>query len=152
MTHKRAKAFTGRHAAFILVVFFGIIFAVNFTMASYATSTFGGVTVKNSYVASQEFNGWLDKAEAQRALGWSVETTWLEDGHLAVALNNVPRTAVVTGTARHPVGRLPDQQLSFTATSGGNHQSEQILARERWILRLQIEADGKIWRSEEYIR
>jgi nitrogen fixation protein FixH len=50
---------TGRKVAAIFVVFFGVIMAVNFTMASFASSTFGGVVVKNSYVASQKYNGWL---------------------------------------------------------------------------------------------
>ena len=37
------------------------------------SSTFGGVVVENSYVASQDFNGWLDEARAERALGWDAD-------------------------------------------------------------------------------
>ena len=40
-----AKEFTGRHMTAILVGFFGVVIAVNLTMASYATGTFGGVVV-----------------------------------------------------------------------------------------------------------
>jgi len=42
------KPFTGRHMLAVLVGFFGVVIAVNFIMASYATSTFGGVVVENS--------------------------------------------------------------------------------------------------------
>ena len=42
------KAFTGRHMAAIMVAFFGVIIAVNFTMARFATATFGGRVVENS--------------------------------------------------------------------------------------------------------
>ena len=62
--------FTGRHITIIMVAFFAVVIAVNLLMARYATSTFGGVVVENSYVASQNFNKWLDeelvKARASR--------------------------------------------------------------------------------------
>ena len=50
------RTFTGRHMTMVLVAFFGTIIVVNFTMARFASSTFGGVVVENSYVASQHFN------------------------------------------------------------------------------------------------
>ena len=58
-----SRPFTGRHMAMILVAFFGVVIVVNLIMARYASSTFGGIVVENSYVASQEFNKWLDEAE-----------------------------------------------------------------------------------------
>src|SRR3546814_2526847 len=61
------KRFTGRHAAMILVAFFGVVIAVNIVMASFALSTFGGTVVDNSYVASQHYNQWLARADAQRS-------------------------------------------------------------------------------------
>ncbi|MFZ1743561.1 MAG: FixH family protein [Pontixanthobacter sp.] len=152
MTLRRTKPFTGKHAALILVCFFGVVFAVNFTMASYASSTFGGLMVENSYVASQEFNGWLDKAEAQRSLGWKAVSTKRDDGRLVVNLLGVPGGAKVTGIARHPLGRLPDQMLTFRAPDNGQYLSDSKLPAERWIVRLQVEAGGKIWRSEEHIQ
>ena len=66
------KRITGWHAAAGLVAFFGLVIAVTLTMAVYATTTFGGVVVDNSYVASQKYNGWLKAAERQRALGWTI--------------------------------------------------------------------------------
>ena len=64
------KEFTGRHMAAILVAGFGVVIAVNLMMARFAVSTFGGVVVENSYVASQEFNTWLERAAQSRAIGW----------------------------------------------------------------------------------
>ena len=52
------KPFTGWHMTAILVGFFSTVIAVNVYMAHAAISTFGGTVVDNSYVASQEFNGW----------------------------------------------------------------------------------------------
>lgn len=144
--------FTGRHAAMIIVSFFGVVILVNLTMARFATSTFGGVVVENSYVASQEFNRWLDEAEEQRALGWDAVTTWRPDNRLAVQLSDVPAGAEVKATARHPVGRLPDHELAFDSTRHDRFLSQTALPEGRWILRLEVNAAGKTWRREEEIR
>ena len=64
------KVFTGWHMTAILVGFFSTVIAVNVYMAHAAISTFGGTVVDNSYVASQEFNGWLAAAKKQQQLGW----------------------------------------------------------------------------------
>jgi hypothetical protein len=59
------RPFTGRHMAMIMIAFFGVVIAVNVLMARFAVSTFGGVVVENSYVASQHFNRWLDEARVE---------------------------------------------------------------------------------------
>ena len=63
---KRVRPFTGYHMTAILVAFFGVVIVVNFVMARYAVATFGGTVVDNSYVASQEFNGWLKGLTVQK--------------------------------------------------------------------------------------
>jgi len=146
------RPFTGRHATLILIAFFGTIAAVNFTMARFATSTFGGIVVENSYVASQEYNRWLAEAEAQRALGWDAVTAWRPDNRLAVTLQAVPEGAEVTGIARHPLGRQPDQVLSFVATGENRFLSREALPQGRWTLRLTVTAGGQEWRREEQLR
>jgi len=145
------RTFTGRHMAFTLVAFFGVVAAVNFTMAGYARSSFTGVVVENSYVASQEFNGWLDAAEAQKALGWSASTSVRPDGRLAVELSGVPAGAKVTALARHPFGREVETPLSFTR-SGQQAISSRPLGAGRWIVRLEITSGEQVWRHEEEVR
>ncbi|WP_241233668.1 FixH family protein [Altericroceibacterium xinjiangense] len=138
--------------AAVLVTFFGIVIAVNFTMARFATATFGGIVVENSYVASQEFNRWLDEAEAERALGWDALTAWRPDGRLAVALSGVPEGAEVTGVARHPLGRMPDHAFTFVSTGKDQVLSREVLPDGRWLLRLEVVSAGKTWRREEELR
>lgn len=147
-----SKTFTGWHMTGILVAFFGVIIAVNMIMARYATSTFGGVVVENSYVASQHFNRWLDEAEEQRALGWDAVVTWRPDNRLAVQLTGVPADAKVSAVARHPLGRLPDRTLAFEANGAGRFLSTATLPDGRWRLRLEVAAEGRSWRREEEIR
>jgi nitrogen fixation protein FixH len=147
-----AGRFTGKHAAIALVSFFGVVGAVNFTMASYASSTFGGVVVENSYVASQEYNGWLDEARSDAALGWAAETSRTQDGRLQIALSGVPQGATLSVDARHPLGREPDRQLAFAVQDDGSFVSTEPLPAGRWTLRMEVQAAGESWRHEEPIQ
>ncbi|MGI9368088.1 MAG: FixH family protein [Ruegeria sp.] len=61
------RQFTGKHALAIFVAAFAVIISVNVILAYNAVKTFPGLVVKNSYVASQEFNSRL---QGQQALGW----------------------------------------------------------------------------------
>lgn len=144
----RAKPFTGKHITAILLGSFAVVLGVNLLLADLASSTFGGEVVENSYVASQEFNHWLDEADQARALGWRVEPARLADGRVEVRLSGVPGTAVVSGIARHPLGRQPDQMIRFAPSAQGRFVSLQPLPAGRWTLRLDVAAAGHDWRGE----
>ena len=144
-----ARRFNGRHMLFIMVAFFGVVVAVNFYMARLASSTFSGVVVENSYVASQHFNRWLDEAHREDALGWHASATREGDGHVGVTLANVPAGAVVSGSAWHPLGRQPDHVLHFTAAPNGRFVSAEQVPAGRWTIRIEVVANGHRWRTEE---
>jgi nitrogen fixation protein FixH len=144
--------FTGRHMLFAMIGGFGIVMAVNFYMASLATSGFGGVIVQNTYVASQKFNGWLAEAERQKALGWEAGLSRGEDGHLIVSPNGVPQFALASAEIRRPLGALEASTLSFERQADGTFRSTTPLADGRWIVRLEINAAGDVWRKEQQIR
>ena len=55
----------------IMLAFFGVIIAVNVVMATLASTSWTGLVVENSYVASQEFNRKAEESRAQAALGWN---------------------------------------------------------------------------------
>lgn len=142
--------FTGRHFAALIVAFFAVVVAVNLYMARQATATFGGVVVENSYVASQEFNDWLAQARREAALGWSAEARREGDGRVAVTMTGAPQTGLILkGSARHPLGRAPDQTLAFRRRGDGSFISDQPLPPGRWTLRLEAAAQGQRWRSEQ---
>ncbi len=63
------RQLTGKHAAMIFIGAFGVIITVNLALAYNAVATFPGLEVKNSYVASQQFD---ERRDAQQALGWTV--------------------------------------------------------------------------------
>lgn len=148
----KGRGFTGRHMTAILVAFFGVVMAVNFTMARYASTTFGGLVVENSYVASQEFNHWLAESETQDALGWDALTAWRPDGRLLVTVSGPGSAAAVAAIARHPLGRIPDQRLAFEPLGKGRFLSRETLPEGRWTLTLMVTSAGKTWRRVETLQ
>lgn len=135
-----SKRFTGWHMLAILVVGFGIVVAVNVTMAVYASRTFGGTVVDNSYVASQRYNDWLAEARRQEALGWS-ETVERAGERIVVRAESPLGPLVgaqVSATARHPLGRAEPIELAFVATGEGLYRSAGSLPEGRWQLLVEI--------------
>lgn len=142
MTGKPArKAFTGWHMTTILVAFFTTVIAVNFTMARLAMSTFGGKVVENSYVASQQYNEWLERAARQDRLGWVPAVTLDKSRHLLVEIRKDGRPLAsprVAATASHPLGRTAPAALRFVAAEEGVLRSVEPLAMGRQRLDIRI--------------
>jgi nitrogen fixation protein FixH len=144
--------FTGRHAAMIIVAFFAVVVAVNLVMARAASATFGGVVVENSYVASQKYNGWLEEAAREKALGWTATTARGSGDRLEVTLTGAPANTVLTAQARHPLGRQPGFLLRFDAAGRGRFVSREALPPGRWTVRLAAAAGTRRWRGEQDVR
>lgn len=152
MAKDMAGQLTGRKMTAIFVVFFGIVMAVNFTMAHFASSTFGGVVVENSYVASQHYNRWLDEAAAQKKLGWAATLSRLPDGRAALRFTGAPEELAVSAIARHPLGHAPDQALTFVRAVDGAFVSTAPVAPGRWMVRISAGAGQAKWREEQELR
>ena len=129
------RRFTGWHFTAIITAFFGVVITVNLTMAVFATRTFGGVVVENSYVASQKYNDWLAAAKRQQKLAWSIEPAL--DGQRRVTIALSMDGAKVSGFARHPLGREPDVPLTFVTR---NRQAKSLgaLPAGRWNVHLLV--------------
>jgi nitrogen fixation protein FixH len=145
------RPFTGRHMTVILIAFFGIVVAVNFTMARLAIGTFGGTVVDNSYVASQKFNGWLAEARAQRGLGWTATAALDADRHVILTVDQAG-SAHASGTARHPLGRATDIPVTFVPTGEDQLRSTAALPPGRWRLHVSVSRGGRDLRLIEAVR
>ena len=135
------RGFTGRHMLAAMLGFFGVVIAVNVTMATLAARTFGGTVVDNSYVASQHFNRWLAAGRAQERLGWAAQLT--VDGHRRVRLALSDRIGALDGAevaavARHPLGRESDVPFRFRRSAAGLYVSDRPLPAGRWLVHLEI--------------
>ena len=103
------KQFTGRHMLFAMLAFFGVIIIVNLTMAAFATRSWTGLVVKNSYVASQDFNRELEQAKLQAARGWTGDITYRE-GSVVLSLTDKAGQPVVLDTSIVRIGRPAFEQ------------------------------------------
>lgn len=136
------RPFTGFHMLGLTVAFFGVVVAVNLTMATLATRTFGGTVVDNSYVASQKFNHWLDEARAQAAIDWQLTADRAGDRAL-VTLSGGDATRV-EATAIHPLGRLPAMKLHFRRMSQDRFRSIEVLPAGRWRLEIRVQRGRQV--------
>jgi nitrogen fixation protein FixH len=144
-----AKPFTGRHMTMIFVAFFGVVVAVNITMARLASGTFSGTVVDNSYVASQKFNGWLEQSLVQARLGWATPVSLGASRRVVIGVPGIGFTA--TGSAHHPLGRAADVPLAFASDGQGQLVSTTHLPAGRWQVRLEVRSGRDLKRIAEVL-
>jgi nitrogen fixation protein FixH len=137
---------TGRHVMGGFVGAFGVIIAVNLVMAWFAVSTFPGVEVQNSYVASQGFNTRLAE---QRALGWQTRVEVAGD-ELRLFVNDpdgFADVAQLTATLGRATHTRSDVTPEFRRIPGG-FAAPVTLEPGNWNLRLvALAADGTEFRQ-----
>jgi nitrogen fixation protein FixH len=95
------REITGKHVLIGMVAAFGVIIAVNMTLAFKAVGTFPGLEVKNSYVASQSFDA---RRAAQDALGWDVAAE-IDEGMLKIKIVDSDGAPVEPQTISAMLGR-----------------------------------------------
>jgi nitrogen fixation protein FixH len=145
--------FTGRHMLLIMLAFFSTIITVNVTMAMFATGSWTGLVVKNSYVASQQFNEKAAAAREQAALGWT-ERLDVAHGELRWALNDAGSKTVslkgATAVLHRPVSGQHDLSLDLRPDGSGGLVAKVDLADGAWIV--EVEADAGLARPYRSVR
>lgn len=141
------KELTGRHVALIFVSAFSIIIAVNLTLAFSAVNTFPGLEVKNSYVASQQFD--VDRA-AQQSLGWTVRAV-AEDGKVHLSITDAQGNPVEVATLKATLGRathVKDDSTPDFRFDGARYVAPADLGPGNWNIRMvATNADGTVFRQ-----
>jgi len=145
---------TGWHVLVFFCLFFGTIVAVNMTLAFFATGTFPGLVVKNSYVASQNYNAMLEKARAQSEIGFKAQLVEKPGGlqfHLADRSGVPQRGLSVTAHAGRPASNREDRALVFTQ-SGDFYRADAALPAGRWIVDVEARyGDALVFRQSQEI-
>ena len=132
---KRTREVTGRHMLMVFCGAFGVIISVNLALAYNAVKTFPGLEVKNSYVASQEFDL---RRDAQQALGWSVYASAQEDQvtlEISDAEGNPVEVAKLTATLGRATHVKDDQQPDFKF-NGTAYVAPADLGPGNWNIRM----------------
>ena len=131
----RTGEFTGRHMWLVLIAFFGTIIAVNVTMAVLSSTSWTGLVVQNSYVASQEFEAKRQAHEAQLAAGWAADLQFVDGMAVLRVVDGNKRFAElgeVTLQVNRPVGGHDDQRVALVRMADGTHAAPIVLGQGMW--------------------
>ena len=135
----------------LMVCFFGTIITVNFTMAFLASKSWAGLVVKNSYVASQQYNKHLEAANLQKATGLVSEVTY-RDNQLAITVrDNSGMPAVLTdGKIKigRPVYEQADKVLHFVSSPAEPNPVSIHLEPGVWAMEISGLVSGTPYRRD----
>ena len=151
MSRQRPFTLTGWHVAAAMVAFFAVIVVVNITMATFAAQSWTGLVVKNSYVASQNYNRLLEEGRAQEALGWTSRLEARSD-RIVLTLTDAGGEPVVLTAAAAVIGRPAfeqrDHQVDLAHQGGGRYAAEVRLEPGPWMATIDAAAGETPYRQE----
>ncbi len=137
------RQFTGFHMAAVMAAFFGVIVAVNIVMATFASTSWTGLVVKNSYVASRNFNEAIAARRRQDRLGWSGEFEIL-DGRVSYRLKNGDGRPVnanaITLAFKRPAFESDDHDVVLSGAGAGLFVANYRPADGVWVIEVIADA------------
>lgn len=138
------REFTGLHMLLLMLGFFGVVIGVNVALAVLAAESWTGFVVKNSYVASQEFNERSAEGRAQTALGWTGELAIGPNGiryRLLDADGHIVRLGGVSVYMHRPTSAAEDRKIELAMAGGGAFAAETgKFADGVWIIEITADA------------
>jgi nitrogen fixation protein FixH len=151
----------GKHVLFMLLGFFGVIFAVNGYFAYSALSTLPGEERGATYEAGLHYNTTLAAQRAQEALRWSHKTEFLPASGISVSMADAEGAPVaglsIEGWLERPASGEPDRKLAFTEVSAGRYEAAAAAPEAgAWILVFTAQKphpgkDPAVYRAKERI-
>jgi nitrogen fixation protein FixH len=145
---------TGKHVLAITVSSFAVIIGVNVLLAVKAVSTFPGLEVDNSYVASQGFN---IRKSAQEALGWTLQPGY-QNGRMTLSFTDQAGQPVAVSNLQVLVGRTTeskDDTFPAFIQDGAVYAANVALDQGKWMVKVTAtSADGTLFeqRSELFVK
>ncbi len=149
MTAKSEFRITGPKVFAFTASAFAVIIGVNVLMAYKAISTFPGLEVSSSYVASQTFD---TERAAQAALGWQLVQGYDPAlGQLSLRFTDAAGAPVQLADLSVLVGRSTEAREDFSPTfayAGGAYLADAKLGQGKWIMHVTGHAqDGTLFRQ-----
>lgn len=145
---------TGKHVFAITAGAFAVIIGVNALLAVKAVSTFPGLEVANSYVASQGFDA---RKAAQEALGWTL-TPGYQNGRMTLTFRDEDGMSVQVNDLQVLVGRTTettDDTFPAFTRQGDLYAADVALHRGKWMVKVTATStDGTLFeqRSELFVK
>lgn len=133
----------GWHVALAFGLAFGLIIAVNLTLAFNAIRTFPGLEVKNSYVASQDFDA---RRQAQQALGWTSAVTY-DAGQVALNITDAAGQPVQAADIGVLIGRKTTVEYDsypVMTFDGTTYRAAADLGPGVWIVKVTAQSESGV--------
>lgn len=133
--------FTGRHMLLTIVGFFGVVIAVNVTMAVVSSVSWTGLVVQNSYVASQEFETKRLAHIAQQEAGWRASLGYAGGTALLSVVDAAGAPVDLDEPVlqmNRPVGGHDDQRVALSRRPDGVYAGPVALGPGVWEARVSI--------------
>ena len=143
----RGFRFTGWHMLGVMVLFFGTIITVNMIMAWNAVSSWSGLVVPNTYVASQQFNGKAEAAKRRAASGIKGSLSVNADDvsyRIHHPSNQSYRPDSVVLNFKRPVGESQNFELTLSPTGDGIYKAVHSVPAGQWIVESIVTHNGEI--------
>lgn len=151
----------GWHVFAMLVAFFGVIAGVNFVMARYAITTFGGLETESSYKAGLAFKGEMDAAAHQAARNWTVNLS-VRDGAngsriLLIEAKDAAGKPVagfdVDARFAHLADARQDVAVDLVDLGGGRYQGTASVHPGQWELIVDLaQGADRLFRSKNRVQ
>lgn len=137
----------GRHVLWTLLVFFGVIFAVNGYFLFAALSTYSGVVASEPYRKGLAYNERIFADEQQTTRGWRDTLDLTRTGRLEWIVRDQSDATVpglkVAATIARPSTARHDRTIALIEQSGGRHGADVgPLEDGAWIVAIEARQSG----------
>lgn len=155
----RSRQITGRMVLFGLIGFFGVVFAANAVMITFALTTFGGLETRNAYQAGLSFKNEIAAARTQETRHWEVPAKLSATGE-GTRIDVAPKDASgaplvgyeVSVAFEHPADRRRDREAVLPEFSPGEYRGVLDVPNGQWELVIEILQRGeRVYRSRSRI-
>lgn len=164
MRKTRQREWTGRKMLFLMLAFFGVVFAADGVFAYLATSSWTGRSTEDAYRKGLRYNQTIERAAAQQALGWqtAVSLEPLDDNtdRVTVSLRDNLDAPIdkqsIMATFRRPVSADQDIEIPLQWTGAGLYTADLALPfRGQWDVHVAVERvseapysiEARVWRN-----
>jgi nitrogen fixation protein FixH len=126
--------FTGRHMLTIMVAFFLVVLTANMCLVYFASHSWTGLVVENSYVASQQFDVTTRNLEVAASGIHATET--YADGQLLIRIQDSDGKPVTASNLMIALGRPShegeDLKIQLHQIRPGAYAAQLNLAKGQW--------------------
>ncbi len=140
---------------YIFFIFFGIIFAVNFTYIYIAKKTLRGVQTQNSYKKGIDYNETIEEVKKQQQLGWVLDIKYRPNGKNAGVLSvklldkhkNLIRNAKIVANLRRPTQEGFDFKQDFLFENNQYEARINFPLKGVWDVEIQAFKDDQVFQE-----